>query len=293
MKVGVFGRQLQDQYIERFEVVVNTLLEKGVDLFVYRPFLDCLNDRLVSNHRLSVFNKGSDLSSFDLIISFGGDGTILELMTLLKDQKTPILGINTGRLGFIASINVQEIDQALMKIFNKEYRIELRSMLLLETDSKLFGQNNFALNELTVLKKDSSSMISISTYLDDEYMGNYWADGLIISTPTGSTAYSMSCGGPIVTPGSKTHVVTPIAPHNLNMRPIVIPDNRTIKLKIDGRSDEHLISLDSRNLPNNNDVELTIKKAPFFAYIIILEGESYNETLRNKLYWGIDKRSVI
>jgi NAD+ kinase len=227
----------------------------------------------------------------DILISVGGDGTILDTITAIGDSEIPIVGFNTGRLGFLANNAKEEAKQIVEMLLRGDYELEQRSLLSLKTDDKLFGNNNFALNELTVHKKDSSSMMTIHTYINDEYLNSYWADGLIIATPTGSTAYSLSCGGPILIPQSKNFVINPIAPHNLSARPIIVPDDVEIKLRIEGREDEFLATLDSRTRTISNDTDLKIVKSKFYINLVKFEGQNFYNTIRNKLLWGIDKRN--
>jgi NAD+ kinase len=230
--------------------------------------------------------------SYELLISIGGDGTILRAITYVKDLEIPIVGINTGRLGFLATIPINNIESAMDRIFLGQYRISKRSLLSLSTDSKdAVFDLNFALNEITVSRKNTTSMISIETWLNDEFLTSYWADGLIVSTPTGSTGYSLSCGGPVIMPEADSLVLTPIAPHNLNARPLVISSNRVIKLKVSGRENVHLVSLDSRINTLSNNTTITIQKAPYNIHMLELEEESFLETLRNKLLWGADHRN--
>ena len=240
------------------------------------------------------FNSYEDLdTSYDLFFSIGGDGTILRTITLVQDLNIPILGINTGRLGFLATIQKEEIKDAISKIINKEFTVIDRSVLAIETIPEYgdITHMNFALNEITVARKDTTSMITVKTHLNDEYLTSYWADGLIVATPTGSTGYSLSCGGPVITPNNNSFVLTPIAPHNLNARPLVIPDNTKITLEVAGREDNYLISLDSRIATVSIHTIINIQKAPFTAKLVELEGQSFLKTLRKKLLWGEDKRN--
>src|SRR5690554_6584908 len=232
-------------------------------------------------------------SSFDIFISVGGDGTILRAATFVRDSGIPILGINAGRLGFLASIPRESILYYLDLVHHKKYTLSKRTVLGLDTQIKVpeLETINFALNEVSINRKDTTSMIVIETYLDGEYLNSYWADGLIISTPTGSTGYSLSCGGPVLLPESKSLIITPIAPHNLNSRPIVIPQGTEIKLKVSGREEQYLISLDSRIFTISNENELTIKKKPFDINMVSFPDKSFLDTLRNKLLWGEDKRN--
>lgn len=262
------------------------------EVSIYKPFRSYLSPRVEIGDVEAVFNKHHDIeNNIDLLICIGGDGTFLETIHIVRGSGIPILGINTGRLGFLASTYKEDIVDVLNSIKDGKYRLQTRSMLTLITDEQLFGENNFALNELTVHKKDSSSMITIHTYIGDLYLNSYWADGLIVATPTGSTAYSLSCGGPIIVPGAKDYVITPIAPHNLNVRPVVVPDDRTIRLKIEGRGREYLCSLDSRSVTIDSAIELVIKKAEFQLNVIQTENQNFLNTIRNKMMWGLDRRN--
>lgn len=228
-----------------------------------------------------------------MFFSIGGDGTILKTATYIRDLNIPIAGINTGRLGFLATIKKQEIAASIDKILDGHYKISNRSLLQasIEGASEALGDLDFALNEIAVNRKNTTSMISVTTHLDGEKLTNYWADGLIVATPTGSTGYSLSCGGPVIAPETSSIVLTPIAPHNLNARPLVVPDDTVITLQVSGREEQHLISLDSRIITLDNDTLITLKKAPFSIKLITLEGESFLKTIRKKLLWGEDKRN--
>ena len=224
-------------------------------------------------------------------MSIGGDGTLLAAITFVKNSDIPILGINTGTLGFISSVSTDQIEYAINHLLKGEYKIKKRTLLQLESLNNLFGETNFALNEVTVLKKDTSSMIRIHAYLDDEFINTYWADGLIISSPTGSTGYSLSCGGPIVLPGTNNFIITPIAPHNLNVRPIIVSDESKITLKVSKRDEIALVALDSRSRAIGPELELTIRKANYKVKLIQFEKQSFISTIREKLMWGKDKRN--
>jgi NAD+ kinase len=251
-----------------------------------------LQPRISMDITPTLFQKHADVKDeIDILLSIGGDGTFLETIHIVKDSGIPILGINTGRLGFLASTSKDNIKDALQDIKDNKYRLQTRSLLRLETEQSLFGEDNFALNELTVHKKETSSMITIHTYIGDLYLNSYWADGLIISTPTGSTAYSLSCGGPIIVPGALDYVITPIAPHNLNVRPVVVPDSRTIRLKIEGRGRDFLCSLDSRSVTIDSAIELIVHKADYEINVIQTEGQNFLSTIRNKMMWGLDRRN--
>ena len=292
MKVGIYGRSFDDSFIPRIQELFNTIEDFGWDFAIYEPFDKYLKPRIKCKPSFFTFTNSEEIKGkVDIMISIGGDGTFLDAATIIKDSGIPVLGVNTGRLGFLASTHQDEIVEALKNLRDKKYRLQQRSLIQLETENNLFGENNFALNEITVHKKDSSSMITIHTYIGDLYLNSYWADGLIIATPTGSTAYSLSCGGPIMVPGAKDYVITPIAPHNLNVRPVVVPDARTIRLKIEGRGRDYLCSLDSRSVTIDSAIELVITKAPFQINVIQTEGQNFLNTIRNKMMWGLDRRN--
>lgn len=293
MRVGVYGRQFNDTFIPAIQELFNVMRELEWEVHVYEPFCKSLQGRINVECSPTFFNKHAEISGkIDILISVGGDGTFLETVHIVRDSGIPVLGVNTGRLGFLASTHKNEIREVLTHINEEKFRLQSRSVLTLETKEKLFGDENFALNELTVHKKDSSSMITIHSYIGDLFLNSYWADGLIVATPTGSTAYSLSCGGPIIVPGAKSYVINPIAPHNLNVRPIVVPDDRTIRLRVEARgTEEFLCTLDSRSVTIDSSVELTIRKAHFELNIIQTENQNFLNTIRNKMMWGLDGRN--
>lgn len=292
MRVGIYGRAFDDSFIPTIQDMFNTIRMLGWSVAIYEPFSAYLKPRISLDFEPEYFNRHQDVKDkIDILLSVGGDGTFLETINIVRNSGTPILGINTGRLGFLSSTHKDEITTVLQNIKDQKFRLQERSLLTLVTGDQLFGEDNFALNELVVHKKDSSSMITIHTYIGDLYLNAYWADGLIIATPTGSTAYSLSCGGPIMVPGAQDYVITPIAPHNLNVRPVVVPDDREIRLKIEGRGREYLCSLDSRSVTIDSSVELTIKKADFQINVIQTEGQNFLNTIRNKMMWGLDRRN--
>lgn len=272
---------LYDQFVARNQVMLK----------VYKPFMDFLNQEWKLQPVAETFSAPDEISDVDFFITLGGDGTFLEGVTFVRNKEIPMAGINTGRLGFLADITPNEIEKAVNGILNNNFTVEKRTLLQVETKENIFGDFNYALNELTIHKKDSSSLITINADINNQYMNSYWADGLIISTPTGSTAYSLSAGGPIVTPDSKTFIINPIASHNLTVRPLVVSDDIEIRLTISGRSKENLISLDSRSGFLNAGEEVTIRKAGFYIHIIKLEDHNYFRTLRSKLMWGADVRN--
>jgi len=294
MKVAIFGRYYSKTTPKSVETLVNFLKNKGVEAYLETEFHKLIS---VEPHSISGFNNFKTFTeldkSFDFLVSIGGDGTILRATIFVKDLGIPIIGINTGRLGFLATIQVNAIEKAIQDIIDGKYRISERSILSVETESenKDIEAMNFALNEITVSRKNTTAMITIDTYLDDEFLNSYWSDGLIVSTPTGSTGYSLSCGGPVITPGATSFVLTPIAPHNLSARPLVIPDSTEIHLRVHGREKQHLISLDSRIATLDNGTLIKIKKADFKIKMIDLLNESFLDTLRKKLLWGEDKRN--
>ncbi|MFK8038606.1 MAG: NAD kinase [Crocinitomicaceae bacterium] len=292
LKIAIYGRNFQDSFIPFIQDLFNTLNLYSWECAIYEPFYHFLKERLVIGDKVSLYKSHTDLDkSTDVLISIGGDGTFLETIHIVKNSGIPILGVNTGRLGFLASTQKDEIRDVLDKINQKKYRLQTRSLIQLDSTLSLFNGENVALNEVTVHKMDSSSMITIHTYIDDLYLNSYWADGLIIATPTGSTAYSLSCGGPIVVPGASDFIITPIAPHNLNVRPVVVPDSREIKLKVEGRSQAFLCSLDSRSESIAFENELIISKANYNIEVIQTEDQNFLNTIRNKMMWGIDRRN--
>lgn len=294
MKVAIYGQYYQNSTEPIIRDIFVFFNENNVEMVIEGEFLSLLYEKQIIKKKYKTFQSYKELdSSFDIMISIGGDGTILRAATLVRDSGIPILGINAGRLGFLAMVQKDEIAQFLKLIVEKKYTISERSLISLTCTPEIseIKDINFALNEISVSRKDTTSMITIETYLDGEFLNSYWADGLIIATPTGSTGYSMSCGGPILTPNVTSFVMTPIAPHNLNARPLVIPDITEIRLKISGREDQYLVSLDSRIASVKNESILTIKKTPFKIKMVEIKEETFFKTLRNKLLWGEDKRN--
>ncbi|MCB0483536.1 MAG: NAD kinase [Flavobacteriales bacterium] len=291
-RIAVYGRKFADEDLPVVSAFLNRLAERNAALIIYAPFHNYLKARMVLPANASVFAEHQLVDTgAGLVISLGGDGTIVETAAMAAPIAMPILGVNTGRLGFLASMSVSELLHRTEDILKGNYSIEERTMLKVETGSQLFGSNNFALNELTVHRKDTTSMIAVHTYLNDEFLNTYWADGLILSTPTGSTAYSMSCGGPIILPGSHNFVITPVAPHNLSSRPFVIPDNSVLRLKVEGRSKYFLLSLDSRIETIDASTELIVRKNEFPTRFAQLPGQTFIRTMSKKLNWGLDQRN--
>ena len=294
MKVAIYGQYYQNSTEPIIRDIFVFFNENDVEMIIEEAFLKLLYEKQIVKKEYKTFQSHKELdASFDIMISIGGDGTILRGATLVRDSGIPILGINAGRLGFLAMVQKDEIAEFLQLIIEKKYTISERNLISLTgtPDIPEISDINFAMNEISVSRKDTTSMITIETYLNDEFLNSYWADGLIISTPTGSTGYSLSCGGPILTPNVSSLVITPIAPHNLNARPLVIPDDTVIKLKITGREEQYLVSLDSRIASVKNESVLTIKKTPFKIKMVEVQEETFLKTLRNKLLWGEDKRN--
>jgi NAD+ kinase len=292
MKVAVYGKQFQPEVAPFVHELFVELEKANMEVLVYEPFYNFLSQQIKLNLFLGTYNSYEELKeNIDLFISVGGDGTILDATTLIRDTKIPIIGVNTGRLGFLADVAKDQIPKTIKQLVNKHYRIDQRTLIRLETEQEIFEGLNFALNEVVISRKDTTSMITITTYINDQYLNSYWADGLIISTPTGSTGYSLSCGGPIVMPASENFIITPIAPHNLNVRPLVISDKYEIKVKVEGRANQFLVALDSRIQTIDASVTLIIKKEDFKINMIETNSQDFSSTLRNKLLWGLDKRN--
>ncbi|MBP6459995.1 MAG: NAD kinase [Crocinitomicaceae bacterium] len=292
MKVALYGRKLTRQNVSLFEQIFAILKD-----FNWTPILEKeLQEQLVKKGNIGgdyeIFTDHRDLKTgVDMAFSIGGDGTFIKTVGYIRDSGVPIVGINTGRLGFLANISPEKIEETMAMVQEKRYSYQKRSMLRIQTEDNLFGEDNLALNELTLHKKDTSSMITVHASLDGNYLNSYWADGLIVGTPTGSTAYNLSCGGPIVTPGCQIHILTPIAPHNLNVRPMVVPDHMPINLRVEGRERRYLISLDSNTKSIPQDSEVVVEKAEFMINVMKFEDSNFLDTIRNKMSWGMDKRN--
>ncbi len=294
MKVAIYGQTYRNNSGKYVKLLIETLLEKEVEPIIEQDFYAIVKEEVGLLNELATFSVNDTVDpTFDLLFSIGGDGTILRTVTYVRDSGLPIIGVNTGRLGFLATIQKDKIIESVVDLVNGNYKIVERSLLRLSASPAIddFGDLDFALNEIVVSRKNTTSMITVETYLNEEYLTNYWADGLIVATPTGSTGYSLSCAGPVIAPDAKSFVLTPIAPHNLNARPLVIPDNTEIRLRVSGREDTYLVSLDSRiaTVPNNTD--LILSRATFNINLIELTDQSFLKTLRNKLLWGEDKRN--
>lgn len=294
MKIAIYGRVFKKENAPFIQSLYDYLLEKDIDFVTEEVFLAQCVASGIKPRKTDTFSSQSDLniSEPDFFIVLGGDGTILDTMVYMFKKPIPVLGINTGRLGFLAGESKADIKRSIDNLVKGHFSIDYRSVLQLETSVPLFDGVNYALNDFVIHKKDSSSMITIHTYVNGEYLNSYWSDGLIISTPTGSTGYSLSCGGPILYPTSNSLVITPIAPHNLNVRPMVISDEHVISVEIEGRSTGFLITLDSRSESITSSVQLAIKRANFKFPLVRFNEENYLNTLRKKLMWGIDNRNI-
>ncbi|MEX2380004.1 MAG: NAD kinase, partial [Vicingaceae bacterium] len=291
---ALYGKRIDKSNKQDIEHLLSKLKFKEAKLQYHHLFAKQLEKtKILKVDDAEVFSNSKELNSkTDYLISVGGDGTFLDTILLVRDKKIPVLGINTGRLGFISNTPPEDIDFAINSLYEKKYTLDYRSMIKMDSDTKHFGADNYALNEISILKRDTSSMITIEVSLDGGHLNTYWADGLIISTATGSTAYSLSCGGPILMPGSGNFVITPIAPHNLNVRPIVIDNNSTLDITVEARAKKNLIALDSRSAELKNGEKFRIQKAPFKVAIIQLEKQNFITSLRSKLNWGLDKRNT-
>jgi len=293
-KVAIFGQTYSVNAEKEIKVLLLALEKHNVVVFFEENFYNALKDSSHLTKKYSIFRSFHDLnSSFDVFFSLGGDGTILRAITYIRDLNIPILGINTGRLGFLANVQKNAIKESIDLLISEEYTIQERTLLSIKTNPKVesLDELSFALNEITIARENTTSMIGVKTFLNKEYLTNYWADGLIIATPTGSTGYSLSCNGPVISPNSKNFIITPIAPHNFNARPMVIPDETLIELEVDSREKSFLISLDSRITSVPKDTKIYIEKSPFTIKSIIPSNHSFLTTLRTKLLWGEDTRN--
>ena len=292
MKIGIYGRQFNNSVLPYVQQVFDCLVARKVEVLVYEDFYNFVKDKLFLPKQFGSFKTYQDIKEeVSVMISLGGDGTMLDTVSLVRDAGIPMIGINFGRLGFLASINKDGIKSAIDALVDQNFSLDTRRLLKVESNLDLFGDLNFALNDFTIHKRDTSAMILIHCFLNGEFLNSYWADGLIIATPTGSTAYSLSCGGPIIFPRSGNFVITPISPHNLNVRPIIISDENTLTFEIEGRSSKYLVTLDSRTEVVDASIKLNLKRADFDINLVRLNNETYLSTLRNKLLWGIDTRN--
>ena len=292
MNIAIYGRPVNTNQLTLAESVISLLKKTDCKIRIHAPYLTFLESNLKKKLSLDMFNTNEDIKSdTDFLFSIGGDGTLLDTVFLVKDSNIPIVGINAGRLGFLSSISRENLEMAISSLSKGHYSLDARTLLRLEANHPIFEGENIALNEFTIHKKETSSMITIHTYLNGEYLNSYWADGIMISTPTGSTGYSLSCGGPIIVPQSETFVITPIAPHNLNVRPIVVSDKNVISLEVEGRSQHFMATLDSRSVTIDSGFQLAVRKENYTINLVRLNNEDFLNTLRKKLNWGLDTRN--
>lgn len=292
MKIAVFGKSISGEHSPFLRLMLDKLRQCGAELYVYAPFLSLLKQYTGIVNVAGTFSSHADLpADSGMMLSIGGDGTMLDTLPLVRNSGIPLLGVNTGRLGFLSSVSRQDIEHAMDAVASGEFGIQERTLIQLNTPADLFGDINYALNEATVFRKEATSLIVIQLFVNNHFVNSYWADGLIVATPTGSTAYSLSAGGPILTPDSGNFVITPIATHNLSVRPIVIPDSSTIRLKVVGRHTQFTLSMDSRLAVVDQSHELVFSKAPFNIRLVETEGKDFFSTIREKLLWGHDVRN--
>jgi len=292
MNIAIYGRPVNINQISLAENVIDTLEKNSCKVIIHEAYFHFLKRHVSGLKNYPLFNSNKDLQqNTDFLFSIGGDGTLLDTVTLIKDSKIPIIGVNAGRLGFLSGISKESLVHAVESLKKGHYSVDSRTLLKLESNHPLFENENIALNDFTLHKKESSSMITIHAYLNGEYLNSYWADGIIVATPTGSTGYSLSCGGPIIVPQSESFVITPIAPHNLNVRPIVVSDKNVISLEVEGRSQHYMGTLDSRSASIEPGYQLALRKEDYCINLVRLSNENFLNTLRGKLNWGLDKRN--
>lgn len=292
MIIAVYGKHIEPEYTIVLGDLFAQLKKYNAEIWVYHPLLNHLKSNFSFNiSNIKGYNKPEEIKGkADYMVSLGGDGTFLDSIAFVQEANIPIMGVNFGRLGFLANISIPEMNNAIDLLFSGRYIVEKRSMLEVVSETNFFQSFPYGLNDFTI-QKSGTAMLNINTYIDNEYLSTYWADGLIISTPTGSTAYSLSVGGPIVNPNLSAFILSAIAPHHLTVRPLVIPDTSTLRLEASGRDGKVLLSLDSRNIICESPITIQLKKAPFSANVICLKGTTFHRTLREKLLWGIDKRN--
>lgn len=291
MKIALHAKAVNPEAIPYIQQVFDELSARGAELYISKTFQKHLQKCEQSFPESRLFSRTDSLEGTDFVFSIGGDGTLLDTVTYVGSSEIPIIGINTGRLGFLATMPKDRIREVIDALYNGYFSYEYRTLLHMDADQDLFEGKNFALNDFTILKKDTSSMIVVHTYIDGEFLNSYWADGLIVATPTGSTGYSLSCGGPLVLPQSNNFIVTPVSPHNLYVRPMVVSDNSVISFEIEGRSNHFLVSLDSRSRTVDAGVQMAVRKEQFRAKLVKTSGYNFFDTLRQKLNWGLDNRN--
>lgn len=292
MLVGLYNRTFDEQDVPILVRILQILEQHKLQTVFYKEFYERLQPymQFAATPRLFTGKKDLPLNT-DMLFSLGGDGTMLDTVSFVGNTNIPLIGVNLGRLGFLAAIPAEEAEAAVLSLVKGSYTLEKRTLLHLDSSVPLFDGSPFALNEFTIHRQDSSSMIKIHTYLNGEFLNTYWADGLIVATPTGSTGYSLSCGGPVVFPQTSSFVITPVAPHNLNTRPIVVPDDNVISFEIEGRAEQFLCTMDARTEIIKSNVQLAVKKENFLISLVRPDEHNFLKTIRQKLYWGIDRRN--
>ncbi|WP_066835135.1 NAD kinase [Rufibacter ruber] len=291
MKVAIIGKPVKEEVVPFVRQLFEILLRQGIQVTVSESFAECLTPHLSIPPEADFYNRETNLQDVSYMLSLGGDGTLLDAVTYVGPLQIPIMGINMGRLGFLASVPYAQLESAVDGLLKGHYTIEERSLIHLDSDQEVFDGINFGLNEFSILKRDTSSMIAVHTYIDGEYLNSYWADGLIVATPTGSTGYSLSCGGPVMMPQTNNFVISPVCPHNLNVRPLVVSDRSVISFEIEGRSTRYLVSLDSRSRPVDASIQLAVRREDFNARLVKLNQVNFLTTLRTKMHWGLDQRN--
>ncbi len=292
MKVALFGKVYTNSQREFLQLLIDELTKRGSDILIYEPYNKAIAGEVKFVDKPLFFNTYDDIEKdVDVLFSIGGDGTLLDTVSIVRNSGIPILGINLGRLGFLSSVSKDEIAYAVESVYNGDYYIDSRALLQLCEPKGLFGDVNFALNDLTIYRNNTTALIVVHVYVDDVLLNSYWGDGLIVSTPTGSTAYSLSVGGPIVTPGSKNFIIAPIASHNLTVRPIIIQDTSVIKIRIEGREEKYLMTMDSRHSAITKEDEIIIKRCDFSVNLVQMKNKDFFSTIRDKLLWGVDNRN--
>ncbi len=291
MKIAVHGRTFSESARPFIQGMFDELKDRPIEVQLFAPFRHFLDSMQVAHYSDLTYQSASDLFDARLVVSLGGDGTLLETVSLVGARQIAVIGINVGRLGFLATVPPERIADMITSLEEGKYRIDERSMLVMESDTDIFDGQNFGLNDFTITKTDTSSMITVHSYLNGEFLNSYWADGLIVSTPTGSTGYSLSCGGPVLVPHSQNFILTPVSPHNLNVRPLVVEDTSILSFEVKSRSNSFLVSLDARSRVVDASVKVTIRKAPFAARLVKMLDDNFFDTLRNKLSWGLDMRN--
>jgi NAD+ kinase len=292
MKVAIYSRVMEEDQRQDVQLFFDELKKQNLQPVIFHSFFEQIKNAIELPSGTEVFQSSEEITNeIQAIISLGGDGTMLDTVTLVRGNNVPVMGINFGRLGFLASIGRSEVQAAIKGLVNHSFVVDKRTLIHLDSNLSLFGNTPYGLNEFAIHKQDIAPMIKIHTYLNGEFLNTYWADGLIVATPTGSTGYSLSCSGPIVFPESGSFVITPVAPHNLNVRPIVVPDDNIISFEIESRSDQFICALDSRREIVNKDIQLAVRKESFVLSLIRLSENNFLQTLRNKLTWGLDRRN--